>query len=87
MDVLNTEQLRAAVLQPAPALYLRCVGAQQPGRRTHRLMVAAAITFRVLAVKYNAAAQVNFAAPSKADFRLNEHQGLRKLLGIERPFR
>jgi hypothetical protein len=32
MDVLNTKNLRATVPQTAPGLYLRCVGAQQPGR-------------------------------------------------------
>ena len=45
----------------------------------------AATTFRHFAVRYNAE-QVN-RVTSSTDFRLYEHQGLRKVLGIERGVR
>jgi hypothetical protein len=43
----------------------------------------AATAFGITAVEQSAP-QIT---PSKADFRLNDHQRLRKLLGIERPLR
>ena len=48
----------------------------------------AATAFGISAVEQSAPqVPTNHFTPSKADFRLNDHQRLRKLLGIERPVR
>ena len=48
----------------------------------------AATAFGIGAVEQSAPqVPTNRLTPSKADFRLNDHQRLRKLLGIERPLR
>lgn len=49
----------------------------------------AATAFGINAVEQSAPQvfPINRLTPSKADFRLNDHQRLRKLLGIERPLR
>jgi hypothetical protein len=48
----------------------------------------AATAFGISAVEQSAPqVPTNRFTPSKPDFRLNDHQQLRKLLGIERPMR
>jgi hypothetical protein len=48
----------------------------------------AATAFGISAVEQSAPqVGTNRFAPSKTDFRLNDHQRLRELLGIERPLR
>jgi hypothetical protein len=48
----------------------------------------AATAFGISAVQHSAPqVPTNRFTPSKADFRLNDHQRLKQVLGIERPLR
>jgi hypothetical protein len=48
----------------------------------------AATAFGISAVQFSGPqVPTNRFTPSKADFRLNDHQRLRQILGIERPLR
>jgi hypothetical protein len=53
------------------------------------IAIAIALAFSAATAFGQSASQVptNGFTPSKADFRLNDHQRLRQLLGIERPLR